>query len=227
MKISKFPALTSTLVLLAMTITALLVNNRNAVAQRSAQPSNQNKIAVIDVKYILENHARFTQAMDGLKGQFEVAGAQLDAAKKRIVSMQKKLLTLNSGSPDYNTLDEQIAREKSEWSIKANKHRKEIQRKEAQILWNVYYEVKTETKRYCEQNGIGLVISFNGEKIDSDNPQAVVRAISRPIIYNAPHLDITPWVLASLNREGRAPIASATPVADNRNGAPRQQLPRK
>ena len=77
--------------------------------------------------------------------------------------------------------------------------------------------MKTETKRYCEENGIGLVIQFNGEPIDGKQPQEVVRGVSRPIVYNDPGMDITPHILASLNqpvdaRGAAGPLSGRQPI---------------
>ena len=165
---------------------AVLVSAYKVAAQGVSPPPN--RIAVLDVKYILENHVRFKQAMEELKDRFSKAGEGLKAERMRIGEMEMKLRELKPSTPDYNDLDEQINRAKAEWTLNANKQKKEIRKSESQILWNVYYEVKTETKRYCEQNGIGLVIQFNGEPIDSKQPQDVVRGVSRPIVFNDPQI---------------------------------------
>ena len=112
------------------------------------------------IKYILENHVAFKQAMEGLKVQFDQAGEQLKAERLRINELEMKLRELKPSTQDYNQLDEEVNRAKADWSINANKQKKEIRKRESQILWKVYYDVKTETKRYCEQNRIDLVISF-------------------------------------------------------------------
>ncbi|MDP7268766.1 MAG: OmpH family outer membrane protein [Pirellulales bacterium] len=197
---------------------AVLVSAYKATAQGVAPPPN--RLAVLDVKYILENHIRFKQAMEELKDRFSKAGEGLKAERIRIGEMEMKLRELKPATPDYNDLDEQINRAKAEWTLNANKQKKEIRKSESQILWNVYYEVKTETKRYCEQNGIGLVIQFNGEPIDSKQPQDVVRGVSRPIVFNDPQMDITPHVLASLNKPvgGQQP---AGPVGGRQQVSPR------
>jgi len=163
-----------------------------------------SRMAVIDIKYILENHQRFKSSMEQMKTQFEAAGKQLQEERNRIVQMDKQLSELNPGTPDYNQLEERITRMKADWTVKANKLKKDIRNQESQILWNVYYEIQTETKRYCEQNGIGLVVQFNGDKIDSHRPEQVVKGMSRPIVYNAQQLDITPWILKALHSGGRA-----------------------
>jgi len=181
----------------------VLVSDSKATAQGVAPPPS--RLAVIDIKYILENHVRFKQSMEGLKARFEKAGAELKAERMRINELEMKLRELKPSTPDYNQLDEQVNRAKAEWTLNANKQKKEIRKSESQILWNVYYEVKTETKRYCEQNGIGLVIQFNGEPIDSKQPQDVVRGVSRPIVHNTPGMDITPHILASLNQHVAGP----------------------
>ena len=185
----------------------------NFIAVESTNAQNvgvpQSRVAVIDIKYILENHVAFKQAMEGLKVQFDKAGEELKAERMRINDLEMKLRELKPSTPDYNQLDEEVNRAKADWSINANKQKKEIRKRESQILWNVYYEVKTETKRYCEQNRIDLVISFNGEPIDPAQPQQVVRGVSKPIVYHQPGIDITPHILASLNNQtnqGAGPV---------------------
>lgn len=194
---------------------AVLVSAHKAAAQGVAPP--HSRVAVIDIKYILENHARFKKSMNSLKERFDKAGEELKAERMRIGEMEMKLRELKPSTPDYNQLDEEINRAKAEWTLNANKQKKEIRKSESQILWNVYYEVKTETKRYCEENGIGLVIQFNGEPIDGKQPQEVVRGVSRPIVYNDPGMDITPHILASLNqpvdaRGAAGPLSGRQPI---------------
>jgi len=142
--------------------------------------------------------------MEGLKSQFDKAGEALKVERLRINEMELKLRELKPGTTDYSQLEEEINRAKAEWTLNANKQKKEIRKTESQILWNVYYEVKTETKRYCEQNRIDLVISFNGDPIDPEQPQQVVRGVSKPIVYHDPGIDITPHILASLNNQNQA-----------------------
>ncbi len=177
--------------------------NLIAVGQTEAQNvgTPQSRVAVIDIKYILENHAGFKQSMEGLKSQFDKAGEELKAERLRINQLEQQLQTLKPSTQDFNQLDEEVNRAKADWTLSANKQKKEIRKKESEILWTVYYQVKTETKRYCEQNRIDLVISFNGEPIDPEQPQQVVRGVSKPIVYHHPGIDITPHVLASLNNQ--------------------------
>ncbi|NIL98434.1 MAG: hypothetical protein GTO53_11085 [Planctomycetales bacterium] len=165
-----------------------------------------SRMAVIDIKYILENHQRFKSSMELMKKQFEAAGKELQDERNQIVQMDKQLSELNPGTSDYNQLEERITRMKADWTVKANKLKKDIRNQESQILWNVYYEIQTETKRYCEQNGIGLVVQFNGDEIDSHRPEEVVKGMSRPIVYNAAQLDITPWILKALHGGARPAV---------------------
>ncbi len=193
-----FSALRTARLFLVLMVCAIGLYAIRGQAQVAGGPP-PSRMAVIDIKYILENHQRFKASMEQMKTQFEADGKGLQEERNRIVQMDKQLSELNPGTPDYNKLEEQITRMKAEWTVKANKLKKDIRNKESQILWNVYYEIQTETKRYCEQNGIGLVVQFNGDKIDSNRPEEVVKGMSRPIVYNAQQLDITPWILQALH----------------------------
>jgi hypothetical protein len=69
------------------------------------------------------------------------------------------------------------------------------------------------------KNGIVLVLRFNGDPVDGNNRDEILRGINKAIVYNDPRMDITPYVLQDLNRSaapGTGPIGVRPPA-----GAPR------
>ena len=54
---------------------------------------------------------------------------------------------------------------------------------------------------YAQQNNIGLVLRFNGDQVNPDRPEAILKAINKPVVSQN-NIDITPDVLALLNRGG-------------------------
>ncbi|MEX0867200.1 MAG: OmpH family outer membrane protein [Pirellulales bacterium] len=176
--------------------------NAQPVAAQAPRSSVGGDVAVIDVAYILKNHRRFDQAKNQLTTQFETAAKALEEEKKEILQMQQGLAKFNPGTPDYRRLDEQVTQRQADWNVKANKHRKEIQERQASILANVYVELTNVVKQYSMQNGIGVVIQFNGEPIDPNKTFDTAQAITRPLVYVAPNRDITPHILALINQNG-------------------------
>lgn len=183
---------------------------REAAAQ-TTRPNIGGDVAVIDVAYILKNHRRFEQAKEQLTQQFETAAQGLEDEKRDIIKLQEGLAKYNPGTPEYRRLDEQITQRQADWNVKANKHRKEIQDRQASILANVYLEITNVVKQFSMANGIGLVIQFNGEPIDPNKPFDTAKAITRPLVYVAPTRDITPHILGMINQNSQANNVPAGP----------------
>lgn len=208
-----------TLLTAALASFAVVVASTHEAAAQSSRPNVGGDVAVIDVAYILKNHRRFEQAKEQLTSQFESAAKGLEAEKAEIIELQKGLSKYNPGTPDYRRLDEQVAQAQASWNVKANKHRKEIQDRQAAILANVYLEITNVVKQFSTQNGIGMVIQFNGEPIDPNKPFDTAKAITRPLVYVAPNRDITPHILGLINQNSTA--NNTTP------GGPQSVVPRR
>jgi hypothetical protein len=56
---------------------------------------------------------------------------------------------------------------------------------------------------YAKRHNIGLVIRFNGEPVDPNRREDVLREINKPVPWQD-NIDITPDVLAILNRDQNA-----------------------
>lgn len=180
--------------------TSLLVGNA-----AHAQGQATDGVRVIDIKYIFEHHTRFKAAMEGLKKEFDASAQRVQAERNAIIQLEQQLKEMNNTSPDYKRLDEDIARRKAEWKLQGDKQLKEFRTKESEILWNVYYEIQLAVQEYSKQNNVGLVLQFNGDPIDSRNPQKIVAGIGRQIVFAAPNRDITPIILGMM--KGPAPQA--------------------
>ena len=77
--------------------------------------------------------------------------------------------------------------------------------REAKIYYTVYQEVNDEVKYYSDRNGITMVLRFNGDPVDVNNRESVMREINKPIVYQN-GVDITPKILEALNK--RTPVAN-------------------
>ena len=123
----------------------------------------------------------------------------LKQERQAIAKMQERLEALKPGTPDYKQLDEQVAKAKAAFNVKASQQRKEFLDREARIYYDTYLEVNDAVKYYAQRHNLGLVVRFNGDPTDPNRREDVLRAINRPVVYqNA--IDITPDVLQELNR---------------------------
>ena len=186
-----------------------------AVAQQPAASPSANAsrygIAVVDVNYIFKNYSQFKTSMEGIKTDIQQAEVKLKTAREAIQAKEAEAKQYQPNSPEFKQLDEDLARQKADFNIKAGRTRKDFQEREAKVYYQTYLQVSSTVQYYAKQNNIGLVLRFNGDQINPDRPEAILKAINKPVVSQN-NIDITPDVLALLNRGGSpggaAPAAS-------------------
>ena len=111
-------------------------------------------------------------------------------------------------------MDEQLARDMSEFNLKMTKIRKEFLEREAKVYYQTYLEVSQAVGVYAQRHDIGLVIRFNGEPVDPNKREDVLREINKPVVFQN-QVDITPDVLALINRDGCRPLDHGYPTGSS------------
>jgi len=185
-----------------------------AVAQQAASPgANATRfgIAVVDVNYVFKNYSQFKTEMEAIKSDIQQAEAKLKASREGIQAKEEEAKQFQPSSPEFKQLDEDLARLKADFNIKAGRTRKDFQEREAKVYYQTYLQVSSTVQYFAQQNNIGLVLKFNGDPINPDRPEAILKAINKPVVSQN-NIDITPDILALLNRGGApggaAPAAS-------------------
>lgn len=158
-------------------------------------------VAVVDISFIFKNYPGFTSQIDKLKIEMEAADGALRADRDRLVQMEEQRNALKPGSAEFKALDEKLAHQKAEFSIKQGTVRRDFLEKEAQVYFATYNQVSAAVKAYAVKNDIGMVLRFTGDEMDKSAPvpsrEDVMRLIMQPIIHQN-SIDITPDVLAVL-----------------------------
>ena len=192
----------------------------NALAQQGsyappARPAARPPvIALLDVAYIFKNHPRFKAMMAEMKADVERAEATVKKEGEGIRSQAERLKDFRQGTPDYKGLEEELTKRQADLSVRIQLQKKEFLQKEARIYYTVYQEIFQEADYYAQQNGIDMVLRFNGDPVDVEKPDDVLRDINKPVIwYSKDRCDITPIVLDRLVRRGGAGPAGAAPAA--------------
>ena len=202
-----------TLLLSTIVSVFLLSLAPQAVAQQAGPSANATRygIAVVDVSYIFKQYKQFSGAMDGLKKEMEAAEGKLKSERDAVQGKEEMRKQYNVGSPEFKQLDEEIARLKAEFNLSAGRIRKDFLERESKVYYQTYLQVSNAVQHYAQQHNIGLVLRFNGDQIDPNRREDVLRAINKPVVSQN-NIDITPDVLALLNRGGAAPTGNS-PVA--------------
>ena len=196
---------------LAMAAAAVLSTFSFLSAQQPAAPAGQGpnpaganaskySVAVVDISYIFKKHERFKATMEQMKKEMETIEAELKADREKISLQEQERNKYNSGSAEFKKMDEDIARQMADFNLKMGKIRKEFLEREAKVYYQTYLEVVDAVKYYAKRQNIGLVLRFNGEPVDPNRRDDVLREINKPVVVQD-QIDITPDVLALINRD--------------------------
>ena len=192
--------------------------------QQTATPSGVN-VALLDVAYIFKNHVGFKQSMDGLRAQKKTIEDQILADRNRLMEKRKKgSETYKVGTPGYKQFEQELANEAADAQVKMELQKKELMEQEAQVYLATYNQVVQSVQAIAKQYQISLVLRYDSQPIDPNNPNDILKGINRAVIHQQ-NLDITKTVLEMVNRNvPRRPTAGAgntltTPATQQRPAA--------
>jgi len=166
-------------------------------------------IAVVDISAIFKRHNRFKATMENMKKEMEAIETELKADREKVAQTEQQRNTFNAGTAEYKKLDEDVARMMAEFQLKMGRQRKEFMEREAKVYYQTYLEVVDAVNYYAKRQNIGLVLRFNGEAIDPNRRDEVLREINKPVVVQD-SIDITGDVLVLLNRDQAANPQQAT-----------------
>ena len=200
-------ALCALAALVAVSMTALL--NAQAPNPAGANAAKFN-VAVVDISYIFKNHQRFKSTMESMKKEMEGIETDLKADREKIATLEQERNTFGAGTAEYKQRDEEVARQMANFNLKMGKLRKDFLEREAKVYYQTYLEVVDAVKYYAKRQSIGLVLRFNGEPVDPNRRDDVLREINKPVVVQD-QIDITPDILALINRDTGTPSTPAAP----------------
>jgi hypothetical protein len=87
--------------------------------------------------------------------------------------------------------------------VKIQLKKKEFIEQEARVRYNAYQEILAHVARFCDRNGIQLVLRFSGDEMDPNNAQSVQAGLMREIVFQR-EPDITQYIVSALS-QGRPP----------------------
>jgi len=209
---------------------AVLALSFGSQAQAQQQPIGQpamgapgaGGVALLDVSYIFKNHARFKAMMSQMESDIEAAEQSVKKEKEAIKQLSDRMEEHRSGSPDYKALEEELARRSSDLQIRIQLQKKDFLQRQSKIHHAIYQEVLQEVEYYCASAGIAMVMRFNGDPIDVQKPDDVLRQINQQVVWFGKDRDITPIILERLNRAQLNPGNNANQPAA-RPGVPLQR----
>jgi Skp family chaperone for outer membrane proteins len=193
-----------------------------SAAAPAAGPMTAGPVALLDVSRIFKQHARFNGMMEEMKAHVQKVEAWVKSEKDAMREKAEQMKDLQSGSPEYKNLEVELAKRQSDLQLQMQIQRKDLMQQEAKIYFNVYNEVQQEVEAVAAARGFVIVLRFNGDQVDVEQPDDVLRDINKSVIWFNRGVDITDEVLARIASRSQQPANTATGSTENRQGIPLQ-----
>ena len=187
--------------------------------------ASKYNVAVVDISYIFKKHERFKATMGHMKKEMETNEGELKGDREKIAAQEQRRNQVKAGPAEFKKMDEDIARQMAEFNLKMGKLRKEFLEREAKVYYQTYLEVVDAVKYYAKRQNIGLVLRFNGETVDPSRRDEVLREINKPVVLQD-QIDITPDVLALINRDQSGGQAAGQQNSQAQRPGQGSQIPR-
>ena len=182
-------------------------------AAGNAAAASKMPVAVVDTRYILENHPTMKSEMENIKTQMEAADKQMAEKRDAIVKQMEQLREQYvEGTPEYDRAEKAIAEQDTEFRLELVKKRKEFETAQANLMYKIYSEINVLLKYWSDNYGISMIVRVNREQMDPKKPETVQMVMSQDVLYFSKSVDLTEPLLDYLNKQaGKTANAGAAP----------------
>jgi Skp family chaperone for outer membrane proteins len=159
-------------------------------------------LAVVDVAYVFKNYGKFEQQMKLMKAKVEAAEAEVRKEQESMRAMAEQAKTFPPNSPEFKRAEETLLRKQGDLQLKIAMQKKQFMEEEGRVYFTVSAEIDDAVKSLAQKFNLVLVLRFSGDAPDPNDRNDILKNINKPIVYNHPQMDITPFVLQELSRAG-------------------------
>ena len=193
---------TATIVATCLSVYCLSGNVKAQGGPRTGTAIAQG-VRVIDIKRVFAEYTAFNKQMEQLTSEVKLFEEQQREKNKTIINMTKEAQDRIPGTPERKEMEKRIFKLRTDLGADAKIRQSELMEKRAKIYFHTYNIIKGEVAYYCKVKNVAVVISYNGEEADPNNPKSIMQAMNSNVIAQN-GVDITDTILAELNRGSAA-----------------------
>lgn len=212
-------------IILSATILAVLIGFIGIARSQSdaGAKSDPHKVGLIDMARVFKEYRKFKVLREDLKSEIVQSDQKIKQMAARLQQLKAEAESFKAGTAEFVKREDEMTKTQAQLqAFRANAQR-DFLRKESQIYKTVYLEATDVVKKYAEHYHYTLVIRFNGETLDTEDPKQLIQSLNRQVVYHRAEDDITGSVIEYLNRVyDRTNPPAKTPAAGTRNPLPRE-----
>ncbi len=189
----------------AAVLTGLLLLDGPAWSQTKpkapAADAKPHKVGLIDMAHVFKEYKKFESLREELKIEISGSEQQAKAMAEKIKQLQAELKEIKEGRDGYDEKEKELAKASATFETFRRSTQRDILKKESEIYHQVYMEVSDAVKKYSKYYGYTLVLRFNREDLNPEDPQGLIQGMNRQVVFHQPEDDMTDSVLSHLNEK--------------------------
>lgn len=181
-------------------VSVLLVMLVSIATGLSTSAIAQTNVALVDVGKIFKSHPVFGQQLEALRQeaeQFKVETRQMQQALMKEASVLKNY---EQDSAEFKAEESRLAQKSAAREVQQRSVMRDLMKKEAQLHFDTYNEIKQVIADYAQQSGIRMVMRYNSMPLDPSVPASIMQKVNGSIVFHTNQKDITDEILSQIVR---------------------------
>ena len=158
-------------------------------------PSNRSasqKVGVLDINRLFYKHAKLRNKLRDLQAEAGIIQAKLQSDLDAVGKKTERLKDLTMGTPEYKTLDAEIATRRPAIEAEIALKRKEFVERETRAYHEAYQEIMKDVEKLAKSQHLSVVLNVNRQEVNAGNPEDVARTIKNEVVWFDNSIDLTP-----------------------------------
>jgi Skp family chaperone for outer membrane proteins len=153
------------------------------IAQDKGGRPAANKVAVIDLPYIVKNWDWLKVQKEKMQGDAKVESENFKGQQEKLQKQMEKMQALSPSSAEYKDLERKITQSKSDLQVNMALKDKEFKERDVQIMYDAIKKIDEVVQEFCQTEGIGLVIQYTANQMDAAKPGTIQDRLASPVFY--------------------------------------------
>ncbi len=171
-------------------------------------------VGTVDVEEVFKKYDKVKAQQEEFKAAAMAKYQELTKLQTEAQEEAAKLQKLTPNSVDAKKAEDRITQLKAQLEAGRESAQRDFALRESEMLATLYKEVQAMVKRLAEYQGYSLIVQVSNEPASGSNPNSVMAAMAKTVVYANAKNDITSSVILNLNKQyqaagGVAPKAAA------------------
>ena len=175
---------------------------RRTTGQQAAAPAPAlppAAIGTVDLDKVFREYDKVKVSSAKFKEEALKKQGELGQLMTEAKTAADKMTQMKPGTPDYQQLSNKVTEMKARIEATREQVQQEFTLKESEALASIYTDIQKMTAAVARKKGMTYIVKISEEPITASDPNSVMSAMARTVVYADPSADITKEVITYLN----------------------------